>query len=35
MSVQCNMRKECLDVTGLNYHSRSLPSSYPNVFFMY
>ena len=35
MCVQCNMLKECLHVTGLNYHSRPLPSHYSKVIFMY
>ena len=35
MSVQCNMPKGCLHVTGLNYYSRPLPSHYSKVIFMY
>ena len=35
MSVQCNMWKEFLHVTGLNYHSRPLRSHYSKVIFMY
>ena len=35
MSVQCNMWKEVLYVTGLDYHGRPLPSHHSKVVFMY
>ena len=35
MSVQFNMQKEFLHVTGLNYYSRPLSSHHSKVIFMY
>ena len=35
MSVQCNMLKEVLHVTGLDYYGRPLPSLHSKVLVMY
>ena len=35
MSVQCDVRKESLHMTGLGYHGRPLPSHHSNVLNMY
>ena len=35
MSVQCNMRREFLHVTGLDYHGRPVPSHHSKVLIMY
>ena len=35
MSVQCNMLKEVLHMTGLDYYGRPLPSHHSKVLIMY
>ena len=35
MSVLCNVRKEVLHVTGLDYHGRPLPSHHSKVLIMF